>query len=126
MTLWHGADEPFSAGTPARAIFATTTARATTISSSSSAPASLTNGANVHHRAGPDFTAILMLLIRLTSHATDIVVTINVPHMPGEYDPAMTNVTAGRVGPLISTAVEYRDTIINTFEIKDYGLFITD
>ncbi|TDZ35146.1 putative ran guanine nucleotide release factor [Colletotrichum sidae] len=36
--------------------------------------------------SAPDFTAIILTLLRLEKESTDILITINVPHIKGEYD----------------------------------------
>lgn len=74
----------------------------------------------------PDFTAILLLLVRLAAQKTDIVITLNVPHVPGEYQKDDVDFAAGRQGPLVEAAAAIRQRILETFEIKDFGLFVTE
>lgn len=71
----------------------------------------------------PDFTAIVMNLVRLEKESTDILITINVPHIKGEYTEKEVNLELGKQGKLISNAVEYAARIWETFKIKDWGLF---
>ncbi len=71
----------------------------------------------------PDFTAIVLTLIRLESDSTDILVTINVPHIKGEYTEEEIDMQMGKQGKLIENAVEYAARIWETFKIKDWGLF---
>lgn len=71
----------------------------------------------------PDFTAIVLNLVRLEREHTDIVVTINVPHIKGEYDEEDVDLQVGKQGKLIEDAVEYAAAIWETFKIKDWGLF---
>jgi hypothetical protein len=71
----------------------------------------------------PDFTAIVLNLIRLESESTDILVTINVPHIKGEYTEEEVNLQLGKQGKLIGNAVEYAAKIWETFKIRDWGLF---
>lgn len=71
----------------------------------------------------PDFTAIVLTLIRLESEHTDILITINVPHIRGEYDEEDVDLQLGKQGKLIEDAVEYAAMIWETFKIKDWGLF---
>jgi len=71
----------------------------------------------------PDFTAVLLTLVRLPAQATDIVVTINVPHVPGEYDPEGVDLPAQKLGPLVEEAVAIRQRILESFEVKDWSLF---
>lgn len=71
----------------------------------------------------PDFTAIVLNLIRLEDESTDILITINVPHIKGEYSEEEVNLELGKQGKGIENAVEYAATIWETFKIKDWGLF---
>jgi hypothetical protein len=71
----------------------------------------------------PDFTAIVLTLIRLERESTDILITINVPHIKGEYTEEEVNMQMGRQGKLIENAVEFAAKIWETFKIKDWGLF---
>jgi len=71
----------------------------------------------------PDFTAIVLNLIRLEKESTDVIITINVPHIKGEYSEEDVNLQLGKQGKLINDAVEYAAKIWETFKIKDWGLF---
>jgi len=71
----------------------------------------------------PDFTAIILNLIRLENEHTDILITINVPHIKGEYTEEEVNLQLGKQGKLIENAVEHAARIWETFKIKDWGLF---
>jgi hypothetical protein len=71
----------------------------------------------------PDFTAIVLTLIRLEKESTDILITINVPHIKGEYTEEEVNMQMGKQGKLIEDAVEFATKIWETFKIKDWGLF---
>jgi len=71
----------------------------------------------------PDFTAIVLNLIRLEKESTDILITINVPHIKGEYTEEDVNLEVGLQGKLIGDAVEYAAKIWETFKIKDWSLF---
>src|SRR5271169_5483289 len=71
----------------------------------------------------PDFTAIVLNLIRLEKESTDILITINVPHIKGEYDEAEVDLELGKQGKMIEDAVEYAAKIWETFRIKDWNLF---
>lgn len=73
--------------------------------------------------SAPDFTAIIMTLVRLERKGTDILITINVPHIPGEYDEEEVDLALGKQGKLIGNAVEYAATIWDTFEVRDWNLF---
>ena len=71
----------------------------------------------------PDFTAIILTLVRLEKESTDIVITINVPHIKGEYDEDDVDLELGKQGVLIGDAVEYAARIWDSFKVKDWGLF---
>lgn len=71
----------------------------------------------------PDFTAIVLNLIRLEKESTDILVTINVPHIRGEYSEQDVDLELGKQGRLIGDAVEFAAKVWETFKIKDWGLF---
>jgi len=71
----------------------------------------------------PDFTAIVLTLIRLEGDSTDILITINVPHIKGEYTEEEIDMQVGKQGKLIENAVEFAARIWETFKIKDWGLF---
>lgn len=73
--------------------------------------------------SAPDFTAIVMTLLRLEKEKTDILITVNVPHIKGEYDEEDVDLELGKQGKLIGDAVEYSARIWETFRIKDWGLF---
>ena len=73
--------------------------------------------------AVPDFTAVIMILVRLAQQNTDILITINVPHVKGQYEPHEINLEDGRTGAMINDAQKIRDQIIATFQIRDWDLF---
>lgn len=62
-------------------------------------------------------------MLRLEKESTDILVTINVPHIKGEYDEADVDLELGKQGKLIGDAVEYAARIWETFKVKDWTLF---
>jgi hypothetical protein len=64
-----------------------------------------------------------MTLLRLEKYKTDILITINVPHIQGEYDEEEVDLELGKKGKLIGDAVEYSSRIWETCTIKDWGLF---
>jgi len=74
----------------------------------------------------PDFTAILLTLVRLESQKTDVVITINVPHIKGEYVEEEVDLAGGKPGRLLEAGFLYRDQILKSFDIKDWGLFVQD
>ncbi|KUI58210.1 putative ran guanine nucleotide release factor [Cytospora mali] len=71
----------------------------------------------------PDFTAIILTLLRLEKESTDILMTINVPHIKGEYDEEEVDLQLGKQGKLIGDAVEFAARIWATFKVKDWHLF---
>ncbi|KAI9754426.1 MAG: multicopy suppressor of ts gsp1 [Lichina confinis] len=70
-----------------------------------------------------DFTAIILALIRLPAAETDVVITINVPHFKGEYVPSEVDFDKADLGPQVRDAMQVRDEILRTFEVKDWSLF---
>jgi hypothetical protein len=77
-----------------------------------------------HERSSsPDFTAIILTLVRLERESTDLLITINVPHIKGEYDEEEVDLELGKQGQLIGDAVDYAAKIWETLKVKDWGLF---
>lgn len=72
---------------------------------------------------GKDFTAVVMSLVRLEKENTDILVTVNVPHIKGEYEEGEVDLEGGKQGRLIEEAVEHMARVWESFKIKDWGLF---
>ncbi len=52
-----------------------------------------------------------------------MLITVNVPHIRGEYDEEEVDLELGKQGQLIGDAVEYASTIWSTFKVKDWNLF---
>ncbi|KAI1501531.1 hypothetical protein F5X99DRAFT_382215 [Biscogniauxia marginata] len=75
------------------------------------------------HSGAPDFTAIILTLVRLEREKTDLLITINVPHIKGEYDEEDVDLQLGKQGKLIGDAVDYAAKIWETFRVKDWKLF---
>jgi len=73
--------------------------------------------------SSPDFTAIILTLLRLEKESTDVLITINVPHIKGEYDEDEVDLELGKQGQLIGDAVEYAARIWGSFQVKDWNLF---
>ena len=73
--------------------------------------------------SAPDFTALILTLLRLEKASTDVLVTINVPHIKGEYDEDEVDLALGKQGELIGDAVEYAAKIWESFKIRDWNLF---
>lgn len=81
-------------------------------------------GAKQQGRANePDFVAIMLTLIRLVEQKTDILVTVNVPHVIGQYDTGSVDLEHGETGPLLEQAAKWRERVLETFKVKDWGLF---
>ncbi|KAK4166741.1 hypothetical protein QBC43DRAFT_298424 [Cladorrhinum sp. PSN259] len=78
---------------------------------------------NAPRRPAPDFTALILTLVRLEKESTDILITINVPHIKGEYDEEEVDLALGKQGELIGDAVEYAAKIWESFTVKNWGLF---
>ncbi|RKU41693.1 multicopy suppressor of ts gsp1 [Coniochaeta pulveracea] len=76
-------------------------------------------------KSAPDFTALILTLLRIERLSTDILITVNVPHIKGEYDEEEVDLALGKQGELIGDAVEYAAKIWETFKIKDWKLFDT-
>ena len=74
----------------------------------------------------PDFVGILLTMIRLETQKTDIIVAVNVPHIAGQYDPSEVDPEKGKQGRLLESAVEHRRKVMETFEIKDWDLFVQE
>ncbi|EFX03758.1 ran GTPase-binding protein mog1 [Grosmannia clavigera kw1407] len=111
VRVWNTTETQFSELTeefPAYTLIATQTPVADPKSSSTSAP---------------DFTAIVLTLLRLEKHNTDLLVTINVPHMRGEYDEEEIDLALGKQGELIGDAIDYASHIWATLRIDDWKLF---
>ncbi|KAK0625368.1 ran-interacting Mog1 protein [Bombardia bombarda] len=73
--------------------------------------------------SAPDFTALILTLLRLEKESTDILITVNVPHIKGEYDEDEIDLAMGKQGELIGDAVEYAARIWSSLDIKDWALF---
>lgn len=71
----------------------------------------------------PDFTAIILTLLRLERESTDLLVTINVPHIRGTYDADDIDLELGKQGKLIGDAVEFAARIWESFQVEDWNLF---
>lgn len=81
-------------------------------------------GAKQQGRANePEFVAILLTLIRLKDQKTDMLVTINVPHVIGQYEAGSVDLEHGKMGPLLEQAAKWRERVLETFEVKEWGLF---
>jgi hypothetical protein len=68
----------------------------------------------------------MLALVRLEQQKTDILIAVNVPHIPGQYDPAEVDPEKAMHGALLQQAIDYRSEIMSTFEIKDWNLFVQE
>jgi hypothetical protein len=67
--------------------------------------------------------AITLTLIRLVDQKTDMLVTINVPHVPGSYEAGSVDLERGQMGPLLEQAGRWRERVLESFEVREWGLF---
>ncbi|KXS95910.1 hypothetical protein AC578_2629 [Pseudocercospora eumusae] len=74
----------------------------------------------------PDFVGILLILVRLEEQKTDIVIAINVPHLPGSYVKEDVDPAAGKYGNLLEAGKVVKEKVLESFEIKDWGLFVQE
>ncbi|KAI0097470.1 Mog1p/PsbP-like protein [Nemania sp. FL0031] len=81
------------------------------------------SAAAAREKSPPDFTAMIVTLVRLERERTDILITINVPHIRGEYDEDDVDLQLGKQGQLIGDAVDYASRIWDSFNVRDWGLF---
>lgn len=81
-------------------------------------------GAKQQGRANePEFVAIMLTLIRLAAQETDILVTVNVPHVKGQFEEGSVDLEHGKMGPLLEQAAKWRQRVLETLEVKEWGLF---
>ncbi|KAK4098085.1 Mog1p/PsbP-like protein [Parathielavia hyrcaniae] len=117
VKVWNTTETQFSHlddDTPAYTLIATQTPH----SSSSSNPDD-----EARRGSAPDFTALILTLLRFEREKTDVLITINVPHIRGEYDEDEVDLALGKQGELIGDAVEYAARIWSTFKVRRWGLF---
>jgi hypothetical protein len=80
-------------------------------------------GSTTHVSRQVDFTAIIMMLVRLDTVKTDFLVFINVPHRAGDYAADTINLAEKKWGPLIEQAAFVKGEIQKSLRIIDWGLF---
>lgn len=68
----------------------------------------------------------MLVLIRLEKQTTDILIAVNVPHVPGEYEKDAINLDQQKIGPHLEAGLAIRKHILETFEVKDWSLFGAD
>ncbi|KAL8675405.1 MAG: hypothetical protein Q9168_000236 [Polycauliona sp. 1 TL-2023] len=73
----------------------------------------------------PSFTAVLLTLIRLVAESTDIVMTVNIPHIPGHQEPpdGEINFEEGKYGSLVEEGFKIRNELCSSLEVRDWRLF---
>ena len=74
----------------------------------------------------PNFTGIVLILVRLVDKKTDVLILINVPHIEGEYSKDDIDLPAQKIGPLLEKAESFKRKILETFEVKDWNLFVEE
>ncbi|KAK5721533.1 hypothetical protein LTR15_006122 [Elasticomyces elasticus] len=74
----------------------------------------------------PDFVGVLLLLIRLVEQKTDVLVAVNVPHIPGHYVAGEVDLERRMTGGLLRVGGEIREKIVESLEIKDWELFVQE
>lgn len=74
----------------------------------------------------PEFVGVLVSLVRLEAKGTDFVVSVNVPHLPGEYQKEDVDVGNGKLGRLLEVGEVVRQRILGSLEVKDWGLFVDE
>lgn len=67
--------------------------------------------------------AILLTLVRLVEQETDVLITVNVPHVKGQFEEGSVDLEHGSSGPLLERAMEWRERVVASFEVKEWGLF---
>ncbi|KAH6847401.1 hypothetical protein B0I37DRAFT_374982 [Chaetomium sp. MPI-CAGE-AT-0009] len=110
VKVWNTTETQFSHlddGTPAYTLIATQTPQAD----------------ESRRGSTPDFTALILTLLRFEKEKADVLITINVPHIKGEYDEEEVDLALGKQGELIGDAVEYAAKIWETFKVKNWRLF---
>jgi hypothetical protein len=58
--------------------------------------------------------------LRLKEQDTDVMVSINVPHYPGEYEKAEQQ---GGETKLMRDSMVLREKVLESFDVKEWGLF---
>jgi hypothetical protein len=71
------------------------------------------------NRKTPEYVYIHLLLLRLKEQGTDIMITINIPHYKNEYEKA----EEGEETRLMKDSKVVREKVLETFEVKEWGLF---
>ncbi|KAI0205994.1 Mog1p/PsbP-like protein [Astrocystis sublimbata] len=123
LKVWNTTPTQFSKlddDIPAYTLIATLSPHAPSATEADSSGSGSASGAGA---GKPDFTAIILTLVRLEREHTDLLITVNVPHIRGEYDEDDVDLQLGKQGQLIGDAVDYASRIWESFKVKDWGLF---
>lgn len=72
-------------------------------------------------RKVPEFVYIHLMLLRLKEQDTDLMISVNIPHYSGEYEKPKEG--DGEVTQLMKESEKIKDRILESFEIKEWGLF---
>ena len=69
----------------------------------------------------PEFVYIHLMLLRLKEQGTDLMISVNIPHYTGEYEK---HEDGGEgVTQLMKDSEKVKERILETFDIKEWGLF---
>ncbi|KAF3033815.1 hypothetical protein E8E12_003567 [Didymella heteroderae] len=71
------------------------------------------------NRKVPEYVYIHLMLLRLKEQETDLMISVNIPHYPGEYEKPK----EGQTTQLMEDSEKVKDRILETFDIKDWSLF---
>lgn len=74
----------------------------------------------------PIFTTIYLTLIRLVEQKTDIVISLNVPTIPGQTTAQSQLASDGQQTNGDQAAMKGLQETTTTFEIKDWSLFVNE
>jgi hypothetical protein len=77
----------------------------------------------MHEGKHLDFTAVIMTIIRLEKVGTDMMIFINIPHFDGRYSKDKCRLAEKALGPDIELGIKWREEILKTVKIVDWGLF---
>ncbi|KAI9738194.1 MAG: hypothetical protein M1834_008692 [Cirrosporium novae-zelandiae] len=72
----------------------------------------------------PKITGLILLLVRLIPQETDVLVTVNLPYMPGEFEEGDVDVEGGRIGGrILEDGKAIMEVVVRSLEVRDWGLF---
>ncbi|KAF1808466.1 Mog1p/PsbP-like protein [Eremomyces bilateralis CBS 781.70] len=82
-------------------------------------------GARPRRANEADWTAILLALVRLPEKGTDIVITVNVPHVPS-FHPENIDIGNEQFDEFVKDGLDVMEQVMATFDVKDWNLFVND